>query len=315
MKESYRKPVLYALIAAGGLVFSATLAGFAGKVWWVFDLFSHFRLQYFLSGLGITLLLAAFGSFRAAAAFALCIAINLACIIPHYVGGDEEGPGGSSSLRMAAINVNSTNPRHDLVREFVFENNPDVLLLLEVNDRWVGAMEELHTLYPYRQLEPREGHFGIALYSRIPLADTEIIGFGEAGLPSVVARLELDGKQLTLVGTHAVPPISSINTRLRNNHLKALAGYIGSLRGPKLLLGDLNMTPWSAYFDGLLESSGLVVGSKGQGIKATWPAGSPLFRIPIDLCLVSGDVLVKSYRVGRDVGSDHYPIVVDLGLK
>jgi endonuclease/exonuclease/phosphatase (EEP) superfamily protein YafD len=315
MKESYRGPVVFALIAAGGIVFSATLVGFAGKVWWVFDLFSHFRIQYLFSALGIMFLLAAFRSLRAAAAIALCVAINLACIIPHYVDGVEGGSGVSPSLRVATINVNNPNQRHDLVREFIFESDPDVLLLIEVNSRWVGALQELHSLYPYRQLEPREGFFGIALYSKIPLIASEVIGFGEAGLPSIVAKIELAGRPLTLVGTHAHPPVSSTRAWLRNNHLEALAGYIGSLPGPKLLLGDLNMTPWSAYFDGLLESSGLVDGSKGQGIKATWPVNSLLLGIPIDMCLVSRELLVKSYIVGRDIGSDHYPLVVDLGLK
>jgi endonuclease/exonuclease/phosphatase (EEP) superfamily protein YafD len=315
MNERYRKPVVFALIAAGGLVFSATLMGFAGKVWWVFDLFSHFRLQYFLSALAVTILLAGFRSFRVAAGFALCVAINLACIIPHYVGGVDEGSGGAFSLRMATINVNNPSQRYDLVREFIFESAPDVLLLIEIDNRWAVAMEELHALYPYRKLEPREGFFGIALYSKIPLTACEVIRFGEAALPSIVAKIEHEGKLLTLVGTHAHPPVSGARARLRNNHLEALAGYMGSLPGPKLVLGDLNISPWSAYFNGLLERSGLVMGSKGQGIKATWPADSPFFLIPIDFCLVSGELLVKSYTVGRNVGSDHYPIVVELGLK
>ena len=73
------------------------------------------------------------------------------------------------------------------------------------------------------------------------------------------------------------------------------------------ILGDLNVSPWSPHFGGLLRES-------GRGVQATWPTNLAPMRIPIDHCLVSPDVSVVGRRVGPDVGSDHFPIVVDVQI-
>ncbi len=40
-----------------------------------------------------------------------------------------------------------------------------------------------------------------------------------------------------------------------------------------------------------------------------------LVALPLDHCLVSDEILVANRRVGPFVGSDHFPVVVDLVLK
>jgi predicted nucleotidyltransferase len=38
----------------------------------------------------------------------------------------------------------------------------------------------------------------------------------------------------------------------------------------------------------------------------------PGFRIPIDHCLVSPTIQMVNNRIGRDLGSDHYPVICEL---
>lgn len=40
----------------------------------------------------------------------------------------------------------------------------------------------------------------------------------------------------------------------------------------------------------------------------------PFMLIPIDHCLVSNDIIILDRRIGSNVGSDHYPIYIELGL-
>jgi endonuclease/exonuclease/phosphatase (EEP) superfamily protein YafD len=139
----------------------------------------------------------------------------------------------------------------------------------------------------------------------------EIRFISESEVPSVVAEIDLPAGSITVVGTHAVPPASAENTRLRDQHLLQLPEIVRGAISPVLLLGDLNATPWCSIFRNLLRESGLRDSSKGRGVQPTWPTFMPLCWIPIDHCLYGPGIHVTDKFVGPQVGSDHYPVVVD----
>ena len=73
------------LLIVTGFGTAASLIGFAGRCWWVFDLFSHFRVQY-LVVLSLQLVLLVLGKhFRTAAVCGVCAAINVGYVLPYYV--------------------------------------------------------------------------------------------------------------------------------------------------------------------------------------------------------------------------------------
>lgn len=293
----------------------ATLAGFAGRYWWFFDLFSHFRIQYLVSGAALALLLLLCRRFLSSAAAGACLAINLFCVWPYYLPPAPRQDATLPVWRAATINVNTANERFDLVTDYVRETRPDVLLLVEVNGAWIKAMEAISAEYPFQRCEPREDNFGIALYSRSPWLKCETVYLGEAQVPSLVAAFEVRGRTLTVFGTHALPPVDDVYSRRRNSQLSAVADFLASVSGPKILLGDLNATPWSFVFGNLLERSSLRDSSLGMGVRPTWPAGSLILKLPIDFCLVSREILVRDRWIGPSVGSDHYPLAVDFSLE
>ena len=108
--------------------------------------------------------------------------------------------------------------------------------------------------------------------------------------------------------------MSAANTALRNDQLDAVAQYVATVTGPKILMGDLNTSPWSHCFGRLLSRAKLVDSSRGRGVEATWPTNLIWLRIPIDFCLVSEGIAVKDKQVGTDIGSDHFPLIVDVAL-
>ena len=314
MGELLRKrvEVFGLLVAAGAVICAVTLFGFAGRLWWVFDLFSHFRVQYLLS-ISLIILLLVGKRFRASAVFGLFAAINLACILPYYFSPNPEAVN-TPRLRAISFNVNTANEQFDLVKHFIIEQKPDVILLMAVNAAWVKALEEIRELYPYQKSEPREDNFGIALYSRLSFATCEIVYLGRAGVPSIVGEFDVEGERLTIVGTHPLPPISDVYSAFRNDQIEAVSVYLTSVSGPKILMGDLNTSPWSGHFRRLLATAGLRDSSMGRGIEPTWPTYKMWMRIPIDFCLVSEEVTVVDKRLGEDLGSDHFPVIVDFTL-
>jgi endonuclease/exonuclease/phosphatase (EEP) superfamily protein YafD len=303
--------VLYLGLAA---VTAATLLTRLSWSWLPAELASHFRVQYFWTCLLAALVIAATGRRRIAALALIPAALNLAVILPLYWPSDANSPGSGAELRLASINVYSGNRRHDSVLAFIRETKPDVVLLMEMTDAWRDLLADLAADYPHQQSALRGDNFGIALVSRLPLEDPRVLELGDAEIPTIVTRLEWEGEKLLLIGTHPLPPGSRGYWQLRNEQFAALAKLCAEETGPVVVLGDLNSTSWSAHFFTLLDGTRLRDSRQGFGVQPSWPAWSPLVRIPIDHCLVSPEIAVRGRFIGRDVGSDHYPVVVDVAI-
>jgi hypothetical protein len=78
-----------------------------------------------------------------------------------------------------------------------------------------------------------------------------------------------------------------------------------------VVVGDLNITPWSHAFRSL-ERAGLRNSQRGFGLQATWPAGYGPFMVPIDHALHSRDLTVTHREVGPAHGSSHRSVLVEL---
>jgi endonuclease/exonuclease/phosphatase (EEP) superfamily protein YafD len=302
------------VVATGAILSIATVFGFLGDFWWFLDLFSHFRVQY-LSGLLVVALVLLFRRrYRMPTLFALFAVVNFCTIAPLYFGKEPQPDEGLRSYRALLMNVNSQTGIPDKVTDAIRELNPDIILLEEVNDQWLSALSGVLKAYPYSRVEPRDDNFGIALLSKHPLIQGHIQEVGEAGVPTVVAELDLPDARLTVIATHPVPPGSREYTRLRNDQLERLPEVVKQASSPVLLLGDLNATPWCHEFQRLLARSGLRDSSQGRGVLGTWPTSLPILLIPLDQCLYSAGVHVTGKAIGPKVGSDHYPLVVDFAV-
>lgn len=301
------------LSAAGSLVCAATVLGFFGRFSWILDLLSHFRVQYLLGLGGLGLVFLVFRHRRPAAVFLGFAALNLCPILPLYVR--EKGPAvpAGHTLRAMLLNVNTERGDPERVREVIQAVDPDVVVLEEISSRWVRNLEWLAKTHPHSSTQPREDNFGIGLFSRFPLVQADTVYIGDAGVPSIIARIETGEGPLVVIATHPLPPGGAEYSRWRNEQLEKLPEHIPA-SVPVLLLGDLNVTPWNHQFRRLLKRSGLKDSAQGRGVQPTWPSDIPLLLIPIDHCLHSPDIFVSGRKTGPDVGSDHYPVIVDFGI-
>lgn len=289
-----------------GLLALPTLLGFVGGWWWPFDLLAHFRVQYLVIALVMVAVFAWRRSRAATLGAAVLALMNAAPVASSWLGAAAEG---APALRLLSANVNSANTGYAALSEEIARSKPDVVVVLEVSAGWASALEGL-TDYPVREVVARGDNFGIAVLSRGPM-DAEVVHLGGPdGVPSIVARLDR-GRPLTLVATHPVPPTGAGGTAERDAQLVAVA-EVARASGPNVVVvGDLNTTPWAASY-GILTDAGLEDTRTGHGLQATWPAGFLPLAIPIDHCLVTPSLGAARREVLDDVGSDHYPILVDL---
>jgi endonuclease/exonuclease/phosphatase (EEP) superfamily protein YafD len=306
---------VWGLLEVGAVVAClVTVTGFLGRLWWIFELTSHFRLHLVVSLGAIAVVWAMKRRWGMAAICGVGAAVNATLVLSVLWPAEKTESQGGTRLRLAAINVHTENKRSDLVLEFLQSADADVILLMEVNERWMNALEPLRTKYAQVIAQPREDNFGIALFSRLPLTNSEVVEFGKAEVPSIVTTLGVGEQEVFLLVTHPLPPGSAEYARLRNEQFREIAARVRRCAMPAIVLGDLNSTSWSPYFADLLRDSGLKNTSQGRGLFGSWPAWLPLMRIPLDHCLVSSSIHVINTRLGPRVGSDHLPVVVELQI-
>ncbi len=312
-----RPTVRLALLVAGGLIglpaAAGTLFATASRLGWSLDLFSHWRAQYAMLLLVSTALLLAARRWRLAMLPATLAALNLSIVLPVYWGGGDHTASGHT-YRLVSANIEASNTHAEKVLDLVRREDPDVLILLEFTPRWMEQLHDLEDRYPVHLLLPHDDNFGIGVYSRLPLVDWQPLEAINPDLWGLRARLDADGRTVTLIAVHTAPPIGGTASRLRNRQLRQLAELAARTQAPLILAGDLNTSPYSPHFADLLKHSRLHDSRRGFGIEPTWPDLPWPLRTPIDHCLVTPDVRIIDRRVGPPTGSDHRPIMVDFAL-
>lgn len=288
-------------------------ASFLAPLGWPWELASHFPVQYAAVLLGVA---AAAAVARMPRHALLCGALGLWHLgqVLWSARPLPEGGGGGPEASLVVFNVHTANGRFTEVEDYLLARAPDAVVLLEVSPRWWTELRRLRKAYPHALEEPRGDNFGIAVLSKTPLEEARFVLLSPVEVPSVVARLRVGGRPLSLVATHPLPPASAWHAADRDAQLAALAALVAELAPPVVVAGDLNATPWSPVFRRLLRDTGLLDSRRGFGVHATWPTDIPFARIPLDHVLVSPGVRVLSRSVGEPLGSDHAPVEVRLAL-
>ena len=234
-----------------------------------------------------------------------------------------DGPQGRR-LRLIAANVDYENPGREEAMHTIAEQDPDVIALIEPDERWEPIIDPYKDAYPHIVKEIRELGRGLALLSRYPILSHEVRYLVDDDRPSIWAQIELpSGDPIRMVVTHPPPPglprrrgEGRHSSRKRDIELDLIAAEIRRERDQDwVLTGDFNDVGWSATTLRAKRQSGLLDPRVGRGSYSTFPAHWPLCRYPIDHVLVSPRFrLVRIDRL-EPIGSDHLALIAEFRLK
>jgi endonuclease/exonuclease/phosphatase (EEP) superfamily protein YafD len=290
----------------------ATGAGLLARWAWVFELATHFRLQYLIIGVLAFGMLAIRRRWGWLAVLAPCLLVNGLPMLPYLPAAADAGPVGEPIV-LVTVNVRSSNRRYRSLLESLEREKPDLILLVEYNERWGRNLAPLDESYPYSVRIAERGPYGIALLSRRPLSETR--KFRLRSTSAIDTVVTVGARRFRLIGVHLRSPTSSARAAERNEQLLDLTAMARAATMPMLFLGDFNSTTFSPYLGAWLASTGLRDAARGQGWRATWPTSLPMFAIPIDHCIVSEEFAVLHQERLPRFGSDHYPLLTVLALR
>jgi endonuclease/exonuclease/phosphatase (EEP) superfamily protein YafD len=296
----------------------ATLGRLAAPLHPLLDLFSHLTL-YLAAGAVACAGLLALARRWAWAAIALGVAVVV--LLPSH-GLLQPSPAGGS--RFEDLTVMQFNARYGNreVGDFVVAvlrdpaARPQIIVVEEASPLVLSQLLPLYALYPHKLARAEFGPYGVALFSQLPIRGDESRRMPNDRNHYLRLRLQLPqiGADLTLIEVHAVSPLGFQAGLRRNAELAFIAGLAAQAAdGPTILVGDLNVTPYSPQFRALERISGLASNLRARWPVGTWPSWLPAWAaIPIDHLLVSPQIQVLDRRVGPSFGSDHYAVTTRL---
>ncbi len=267
--------------------------------------------------LALALLLAAFlvtssKRWLTVAALIAVIAINLWRMWPYVPVAEtqialanEEAPADRCFTALSA-NVKVKNEGYGQVAEQIRQFDPDVLFLMETDQRWVDALEPVLAGYPHVDRHPQPKAFGLVFASRLAVSKSNIVENTHRDTPTLYATLRTpDNRPIEFIGLHPKPPLPKWNTELRDENI-VNAGIQTPDRLPNaVVMGDFNDVPWSRTTTKFREQGDWRDPRIGRGTFPTFPANFLAFGWPLDQLMVKGQLKLASFEILPDNGSDH----------
>jgi endonuclease/exonuclease/phosphatase (EEP) superfamily protein YafD len=201
-------------------------------------------------------------------------------------------------------------PLLDLIKR----TRPDLVFLHEATPGWEERMFTAGLDYQVVSSRNTGVRFGTLVLAPLD-AEVEGFGFAEGEPRAVQVDIATPNGDVSVLGIHPLSPTDERRSALRDAQLDYAAEWAAGTPGRIVIVGDFNATPWSHAFRAVEGATDLMNSQRGFGVQATFPANlNPVFRVPIDHLLHSNGLETVDRRLGPSLGSDHYPLLVELAL-
>jgi endonuclease/exonuclease/phosphatase (EEP) superfamily protein YafD len=326
-----------------GLVCLSTILLTLNAQNWPVDLLSHFRPHYTVIlaiGLPLHLFLSRNPLFKwtGLVLAAVCFLLNLSAVWPYFLPHQQtllpESP--RQDLSILHLNALYLNHNQEAVRNLIIKANADVVSLAEYSQWWEEHLPDpvLRKRYPHQITAPFPGQ--LSLWSKYPFRKFVIDPVGHETSLETIRERRLSQKEFTLVGlidtgkaqvtvlaSHpAIPLRYEWWVHQQEMHMKWNTLLQKFPKTTRVLVGDFNSTPFSVWFQPMLDNLNVLDSMTLSGWQPTWPASIPILNMPlplwpgiaIDQILLSPDILLLERYTGSWVGSDHLPVFAKIAI-
>ncbi len=337
--SSFRKVSFYIVIGISFLLIVASLLSLIYDIpKWYLKVLDFPRLQQFLASILMLILFILLNRKWKLPSILLTIGL-LAAIFIHfslistYLLGEkavptieisEADPGKTVGILLS--NVLIKNKDASKLLEVIKKSKPDLILAMEVDDWWVDQLQTLKKDYPHVIEYPLDNAYGMALYSKFPLSETEIQFLNHSKVPSFNTTVTLQsGESFRFHGVHPVAPFPSdkypdnIGENGNNGEKEIALTKVGNLvsknEKPTIVAGDFNDVSWSNTSRLFGQNGNLKDVRIGRGLYNTFDAQSMIMRWPLDHFFVSEGISVIRFKRLSKIGSDHFPLYAQFSIE
>lgn len=301
----------FAIVAVGVVATVATILGFFGSAWWLFDFAANYRAHLATVLLIVGLVYALLFSKAIGLMFIAVAVVNALVILPLYTESPAAAAKPEQGLTIVSFNVAQRASLRDQTFRWLDTVEADLVLLADATDAWV-ADEEYADRYSSQIDIPPDRTVGITVYSNKAVT-AELVRASSARDYAVRIETSINDQPIVVYAVQSRGATNSTDAALRDEYLIDITRMVNDETLPTVVVGGLGASPWSHAFRDLETEADLTNSLRGYGIQATWPADHWAFlRIPIDHLLHSSELTTVDRYLGPSLGVDHRPIVVRL---
>lgn len=241
-------------------------------------------------------------------------------LVPEAVPSvNQESASSSKPISILLANVKMTNRNSQPLVDLIASKKPDLIIAMEVDEWWDKELQPIEEEYPHTLETINSVTYGMTLYSKYELKDTQVNYLSNRKVPSFESVVKLqNGKTFILYSLHPVPPTHyehlPDNEGDKEVAMEKLGNKIQNRSHPVIVAGDFNDVSWGRT-DRLTETDGILHDVRvGRGMYSSYNADNIFLRWPLDHIFVTDEFgLIELVRL-PDIGSDHFPIYAQLIL-
>ncbi|MBC5992279.1 endonuclease/exonuclease/phosphatase family protein [Pontibacter cellulosilyticus] len=330
--KTAKKVTFYLTLILGTLLILATLLSLLYNLPYWYIKMLDFPREQMLAGLLLCIILFVpvnnkwnFSAVAFAVGLVSAIAIQSTFILPYTSLTDKAVASAKPSAQLAdrtfsilIANIWMENRQAKRFLQLVQQADPDLVLAMETDEWWVDQLSPLQQKYTHVVSYPLDNTYGMVLYSKLPLKETDIMFLKHETVPSIHTNVVLpNGEEFILHAMHPVPPKPSKhpdNVGEEEEALLKVGRMVSQSEIPSVVAGDFNDVAWSRTSRMFNTQSQLHDVRVGRGTYNSFGANNILLRYPLDHVYVSEEFQVQVLKRLPKFGSDHFPILVKLSL-
>jgi endonuclease/exonuclease/phosphatase (EEP) superfamily protein YafD len=223
----------------------------------------------------------------------------------------------ASGISVISANVLQSNTNYASLLSLLKQQQPDIVLTLESDMKWEGALKEIETLYPNREKIPKDNTYGMHFYTKLEVEEIKVHYFLTEERPAIEALLkDKEGRPFVFWGVHPPPPspTEEPSSKEKDSELMSIAKAVRKKPYPHFVIGDFNNVCWSGISKLFAKAAQLEDARIGRGLYSTFPVRPKWLRFPIDLLFHSQEIQIHTIRTLGEIGSDHLPVCANFSV-
>ncbi len=223
-----------------------------------------------------------------------------------------------ATISILTANVLTPNKNAKGLIDLIKQHQPDIFVTLESDNWWQSHLDSLEKNYPYSIKCPLDNLYGMHVYAKVPLSESQTQFLVEDDVPSMHTVIHIaEGHRINAHFLHPAPPSPTENesSEERDAELMMVARTVATSNTPTIVTGDLNDVAWSHSTRLFRKVSGLLDPRVGRGMHNTYNAKYWFMRWPLDHLFHSHHFKLINIQRLPSFGSDHFALLTKLQLQ